>query len=122
MHRAFAPVPAGVYPANATAAYRSSEKRAPREPLIVIPHTLSETSGPRFGREMLRGASQDLTRPGGAQVISSFVPLSEMFGYTTDLRSSTQGRATSTMHFARYDQAPRNVAEEVIAKVKGAAK
>jgi elongation factor G len=58
-------------------------------------------------------------RPGGAQVITAFVPLSEMFGYTTDLRSSTQGRATSTMHFERYDQAPRNVAEEVIAKVKG---
>lgn len=61
-------------------------------------------------------------RPGGAEVVSSFVPLSEMFGYTTDLRSATQGRATSSMHFARYDQAPRNVAEEVIAKVKGAAK
>jgi elongation factor G len=61
-------------------------------------------------------------RPGGAQVINTFVPLSEMFGYTTDLRSMTQGRATSTMHFARYDQAPRNVAEEVIAKVQGAAK
>ena len=61
-------------------------------------------------------------RPGGAQVITSFVPLSEMFGYTTDLRSSTQGRATSTMHFERYDQAPKNVAEEVIAKVQGVAK
>jgi elongation factor G len=61
-------------------------------------------------------------RPGGAQVITSFVPLSEMFGYTTDLRSATQGRATSTMHFERYDQAPKNVAEEVIAKVQGVAK
>ena len=59
-------------------------------------------------------------RPGGVQVVTAFVPLSEMFGYTTDLRSATQGRATSTMHFERYDQAPRNVAEEVIAKVKGA--
>ncbi len=59
-------------------------------------------------------------RPGGAQVITAFVPLSEMFGYTTDLRSSTQGRATSTMHFERYDQAPKNIAEEVIAKVQGA--
>ena len=59
-------------------------------------------------------------RPGNVQVVTAFVPLSEMFGYTTDLRSSTQGRATSTMHFERYDQAPRNVAEEVIAKVKGA--
>ncbi|HEY0427273.1 MAG TPA: elongation factor G [Pyrinomonadaceae bacterium] len=59
-------------------------------------------------------------RPGNVQVVTAFVPLSEMFGYTTDLRSSTQGRATSSMHFERYDQAPRNVAEEVIAKVKGA--
>jgi elongation factor G len=61
-------------------------------------------------------------RTGGAQVVTAFVPLSEMFGYTTDLRSATQGRATSTMHFERYDQAPKNVAEEVIAKVQGVAK
>jgi elongation factor G len=59
-------------------------------------------------------------RAGNVQVVTAYVPLSEMFGYTTDLRSSTQGRATSTMHFERYDQAPKNVAEEVIAKVKGA--
>jgi len=65
--RVFAPVPDGVYPANATAAYRSSDKRAPREPLVIIPHTLSEISGPRCGREMLRGTSQDLTRPAGAE-------------------------------------------------------
>jgi elongation factor G len=61
-------------------------------------------------------------RVGGAQVIVAFVPLSEMFGYTTDLRSATQGRATSTMHFARYEQAPKHVAEEVIAKVQGVAR
>jgi elongation factor G len=61
-------------------------------------------------------------RPGGAQVITAYVPLSEMFGYTTDLRSMTQGRATSTMHFERYDAAPKNIAEEVIAKVQGVAK
>jgi elongation factor G len=59
-------------------------------------------------------------RPGNVQVVTAFVPLSEMFGYTTDLRSSTQGRATSSMHFERYAEAPRNVAEEIIAKVKGA--
>ena len=58
-------------------------------------------------------------RPGNVSVVTAFVPLSEMFGYTTDLRSSTQGRATSSMHFERYDEAPRNVAEEVIAKIKG---
>jgi elongation factor G len=61
-------------------------------------------------------------RPGGVQVITAYVPLSEMFGYTTDLRSMTQGRATSTMHFERYDQAPKNIADEVIAKVQGVAK
>ncbi|MDQ3745863.1 MAG: elongation factor G, partial [Acidobacteriota bacterium] len=61
-------------------------------------------------------------RPGGAQVVTAYVPLSEMFGYTTDLRSMTQGRATSTMHFERYDQAPKNIADEVIAKVQGVAK
>ncbi|CAN5773081.1 elongation factor G [soil metagenome] len=60
-------------------------------------------------------------RPGNVSVVTAYVPLSEMFGYTTDLRSATQGRATSSMHFERYDQAPRNVAEEIIAKVKGAA-
>jgi elongation factor G len=59
-------------------------------------------------------------RPGNVQVVTAFVPLSEMFGYTTDLRSATQGRATSSMHFERYDEAPRNVAEEIIAKVRGA--
>jgi len=61
-------------------------------------------------------------RPGGAQVVTAYVPLSEMFGYTTDLRSMTQGRATSTMHFERYDQAPKNIADEVVAKVQGVAK
>jgi len=61
-------------------------------------------------------------RPGGVQVITAYVPLSDMFGYTTDLRSATQGRATSTMHFERYDQAPKSVAEEVIAKVQGVAR
>ncbi len=60
-------------------------------------------------------------RPGNVSVVTAYVPLSEMFGYTTDLRSSTQGRATSSMHFERYDEAPRNVAEEIIEKVKGAA-
>ncbi|MBA3715832.1 MAG: elongation factor G [Pyrinomonadaceae bacterium] len=61
-------------------------------------------------------------RPGGAEVVTAFVPLAEMFGYTTDLRSATQGRATSTMHFERYEQAPKNIADEVIAKVQGVAK
>jgi len=47
------------------------------------------------------------------------VPLSDMFGYATDLRSRTQGRATYSRHFDRYEQAPNNVSEEVIARVQG---
>jgi elongation factor G len=50
------------------------------------------------------------------KVIDAEVPLAEMFGYATSLRSATQGRATYTMEFLKYSEAPRNVAEEVIAK------
>jgi elongation factor G len=56
---------------------------------------------------------------GGTQIILARVPLSEMFGYATDLRSRTQGRATYSMHFDRYEPAPSNVAEEVVAKAQG---
>ena len=55
----------------------------------------------------------------GAQVIKAKVPLSEMFGYVTQLRSLSSGRATSTMEFSHYSPAPNGIAEEVIAKVKG---
>ena len=57
-----------------------------------------------------------------AQVIKAKVPLSEMFGYVTQLRSLSSGRATSTMEFSHYAPAPNNIAEEVIAKVKGKGK
>ncbi len=56
---------------------------------------------------------------GGTQIITATVPLSNMFGYSTDLRSRTQGRATYTMHFEKYEEAPRNVSEEVVARVMG---
>ena len=55
----------------------------------------------------------------GAKVVSAKVPLSQMFGYVTDLRTITSGRATSTMEFSHYEPAPQNVADEVIAKSKG---
>jgi elongation factor G len=58
---------------------------------------------------------------GGAQVIGAQVPLAEMFGYATDLRSETQGRATYTMQFAHYAQVPNNIAETIVAKAKGVA-
>ncbi|HUZ49498.1 MAG TPA: elongation factor G [Candidatus Dormibacteraeota bacterium] len=57
--------------------------------------------------------------PGGAQVILANVPLSEMFGYATDMRSATQGRATYTMEFSHYEKAPKSVEEEIIAKSAG---
>ncbi len=66
-----------------------------------------------------RGHIQQMEVRGGSQVINSRVPLSEMFGYATDLRSSTQGRGSYSMHFDRYEPAPAAVSEEVVAKVQG---
>jgi elongation factor G len=66
-----------------------------------------------------RGQIQAQEDRGGTTIINSRVPLSEMFGYATDLRSSTQGRATYSMHLDRYEQAPNNVSEEVVARVQG---
>jgi elongation factor G len=66
-----------------------------------------------------RGRIQSMEAHGSTQIISSRVPLSEMFGYATELRSRTQGRATYSMHFDRYEQAPQHVSEEVVARVQG---
>jgi elongation factor G len=67
-----------------------------------------------------RGRIQKIEARGNTQVIACFVPLALMFGYATDLRSKTQGRATYTMQFDHYEPAPLSVSEEVVAKVKGA--
>jgi elongation factor G len=69
-----------------------------------------------------RGMLEGMDSRAGAQVIKAKVPLSEMFGYVTQLRSLSSGRATSTMEFSHYAPAPNNIAEEVIAKVKGKVK
>ncbi|HXY09424.1 MAG TPA: elongation factor G [Terriglobales bacterium] len=66
-----------------------------------------------------RGRIEGMEHRAGSQVIKAIVPLAEMFGYATHMRSSTQGRATYSMHFARYEEAPRSVAEEIIARVQG---
>jgi elongation factor G len=66
-----------------------------------------------------RGRIQHMEARGNAQVIACKVPLSEMFGYATDLRSLSQGRANYTMQFAAYEQAPKSVSEEVVAKAAG---
>ena len=69
-----------------------------------------------------RGRIEGMVSRTGTQIITAMVPLAEMFGYETDLRSMTQGRASSTMHFHRYEEAPKSVSEEIIAKVQGASK
>ncbi len=66
-----------------------------------------------------RGQVEGMDDKGGAKVVSAKVPLSEMFGYITDLRTITSGRATSTMEFFNFVEAPKNISEEVIKKVKG---
>ena len=77
---------------------------------------LDDVIGNLTGR---RGHLQSMEARGGTQIINSRVPLSEMFGYSTDLRSRTQGRGSYSMHFDRYEQAPNSVSEAVIAKVQG---
>jgi elongation factor G len=66
-----------------------------------------------------RGRIEGMEHRAGSQVVKAIVPLANMFGYVNDMRSSTQGRATYSMHFARYEEAPRSVSEEIIAKVQG---
>ncbi len=66
-----------------------------------------------------RGRIMGMEARAGAQVVGAMVPLAQMFGYSTDLRSATQGRATYTMTFDHYEQVPKSVAEEIVAKVKG---
>src|SRR5260221_157978 len=66
-----------------------------------------------------RGRIEGIEHRAGSQVIKALVPLAEMFGYATHMRSSTQGRANYSMHFAHYDEAPRAVTEEIVAKVQG---
>jgi elongation factor G len=84
---------------------------------VVVPKDyLGDVMGDLASR---RGRIQSQEDRGGTQIISARVPLSEMFGYATELRSRTQGRATYSMHFDRYEQAPSNVSEEVIARVQG---
>jgi elongation factor G len=69
-----------------------------------------------------RGKVERMEPRAGTQVITAKAPLAEMFGYATDLRSMTQGRANYSMHFSHYDEAPKSVAEGVIARIQGTAK
>jgi elongation factor G len=66
-----------------------------------------------------RGRVEGMDTRGNAQIIKAFVPLSEMFGYATTLRSSTQGRGVYSMHFDHYEEVPKSISDEIIKKVSG---
>jgi elongation factor G len=85
--------------------------------VVVAEEFMGDVIGNLSGR---RGKIQGMEPRGGAQVIASEVPLKEMFGYATELRSMTQGRATYTMQFAHYEPVPAAIAQEITAKAVGA--
>src|SRR2546423_14803526 len=97
---------------------RADEKANPalRERVMTVEVvTQEECVGEVIGaRSRRRGKVQGQEQRGNALAVQAFVPLGEMFGYATDLRSSTQGRATFTMQFERYEQVPDNIAQEII--------
>ncbi len=92
------------------------------EPLMKVEVTVPEMyMGDVIGDlNSRRGKINGMVQRGNAQIIDSEVPLAQMFGYSTDLRSKTQGRATYSMHFSHYAQVPSAIQEEIVAKVKGA--
>jgi len=105
-------------------AFQDAAKRA--EPVLLEPVMKVEVVTPEEYMGSItgdinsrRGRIEGMESRPGTQVIVSAVPLSTMFGYSTDLRSSTQGRATYTMHFKHYEETPKSVSEEIIAKVRG---
>jgi elongation factor G len=84
---------------------------------VVVPEEfMGAVTGDLHSR---RGRVESTENRLGSTIIQCKVPLSEMFGYSTDLRSMTQGRATYSMHFSHYEEAPKTVSEEVISKIRG---
>lgn len=85
---------------------------------VVVPEEyMGDVIGDLNGR---RGRIEGMEPRAGAQVITAFVPLAEMFGYATDLRSRTQGRGNYSMEFDHYEEVPKNIADTIISKAKGA--
>jgi elongation factor G len=91
------------------------------EPIMsVVVTTPEEYMGDVIGDlSSRRGRVEGMDQQGSSQVIRSQVPLSDMFGYATDLRSRTQGRATYTMQFNSYQQVPESISREIVARVRG---
>jgi elongation factor G len=105
-------------------AFKEAARRA--EPVLLEPIFAVEVTTPEdYMGDVIgdlnsrRGHIQAMEERAGARVIKALVPLSEMFGYVGDLRSRTQGRASYSMQFDSYAEVPRNVAEEIIKKVRG---
>ena len=101
-----------------TAANEDKEGRTEPEPMMQVEVvTPEENMGDVVGDlNRRRGLIQGMDENAAGKIVNAEVPLAEMFGYATDLRSATQGRATYTMEFARYAPAPNNVAKEIISK------
>ncbi|MGB6726200.1 MAG: elongation factor G [Terracidiphilus sp.] len=91
------------------------------EPVMAVEVTVPEEHmGTIIGDiNSRRGRIEHVDRIGGSQVIKAIVPLKEMFGYVNEIRSSTQGRASYSMQFARYEEAPRMIADEIIGRAQG---
>jgi elongation factor G len=91
------------------------------EPVMRVEVTVPEDYMGSVNGDLIsrRGRLEGTEIFGGTHIIKSMVPLSEMFGYATDLRSKTQGRGSFTMHFGQYEEVPRNLAEEIINRSKG---
>ena len=109
--------------AGSMAVKAALKKAAPviLEPMMAVEvETPEEYMGDVMGNlSSRRGQIQGMGDRGNAKTIKAKVPLSEMFGYATDLRSTTQGRASYTMQFDSYEAVPKNVAEEIISKAGG---
>ncbi len=91
------------------------------EPVMAVEVTVPEEfMGTIIGDiNSRRGRIEGMEHAGGSQIIKAIVPLKEMFGYVNDIRSSTQGRASYSMQFARYEEAPRMIADEIIGRAQG---
>jgi elongation factor G len=93
------------------------------EPVMRVEVTVPEDYMGSVNGDLIsrRGRLEGTEIFGGTHIIKSMVPLSEMFGYATDLRSKTQGRGSFTMHFGQYEEVPRNLAEDIVNRAKGVA-
>ncbi|MBV8897384.1 MAG: elongation factor G [Acidobacteriaceae bacterium] len=109
--------------AGSIAVKKAVEKAKPvlLEPVMRVEVTVPEDYMGTVNGDLIsrRGRLEGTEIAGGTHIIKSMVPLSEMFGYATELRSRTQGRGSFTMHFGQYEEVPKNLAEEIINRNKG---